>query len=324
MPVEILYAAGCIPIDLNNLFVTSQSASAFIDTAEKCGFPRTCCSWTKGIYGAVRHYGIKRVVFAVQGDCSNNHALAQMLEYEGVECIPFAFPYRRDESEMEAQLNKFAAFFGLDMREAEHWRRELEPMREAARRIDSLTWRECKVHGIENHLWLVSAGDFCSDPANYAAGAGEFLEEARHRDAIQCPVRIGLVGVPPIVPEILEFLESRGAHVVFNETSRQFAMPSGGITLRRQYSDYTYPYGIVCRLKDIRRETERRGLDGLIHYVQSFCFRRIEDKVLREAVQVPVITLEQDRPGPISGQLKTRLEAFVELLASRKKGLRIF
>ncbi len=324
VPVEVLLGAGCVPVDLNNLFITSPFAEDFILTAERSGFPRTCCSWTKGMYGAVRRYGIGRVVVVLQGDCNNNQALAEMLEYEGVECIPFAFPHRQNVTEMAGEMRRFAGRLGTDPETAEVWRERLGPARKLAHEIDMLSWREGKVHGLENHLWLVSTGDFCTNPDRYRSAAERFLESARGRNPIGGRVRLGVAGVPPIVPEIYEFLESRGATVIYNETQHQFSMPRGGETLQHQYTGYTYPYGIRCRLKAIGREARRRRLDGIVHYVQSFCYRRIEDRILRDALPMPVITLEQDRPGAMTGQIKTRLEAFVELLWSRKSGHEIF
>ena len=74
----------------------------------------------------------------------------------------------------------------------------------------------------------------------------------------------------------------------------------------------------------MRRECERRDLDGIIHYVQSFCFRRIEDRIMRHEIDLPALTIECDLPGPLSGQLKTRLEAFVQMLDAKKQGRTIF
>jgi benzoyl-CoA reductase/2-hydroxyglutaryl-CoA dehydratase subunit BcrC/BadD/HgdB len=137
-------------------------------------------------------------------------------------------------------------------------------------------------------------------------------------------LRLGFVGVPPIVPDIYACVESAGGLVVYNETQRQFAMPEEADSLAEQYSRYTYPYGIFARVEDVKRECERRALDGIIHYVQSFCFRRIEDRILRASVPVPVLTVECDLPGALSGQLATRLEAFVQMLEARKAGRAIF
>ena len=112
--------------------------------------------------------------------------------------------------------------------------------------------------------------------------------------------------------------------MVYNEIQRQFAMVGPARCLAEQYSRYTYPYGVFGRIEDVRRECERRALDGIIHYVQSFCFRRIEDRILRESVALPVLTVECDMPGEVSGQLRTRLEAFVQMLEARKQGRPIF
>jgi benzoyl-CoA reductase/2-hydroxyglutaryl-CoA dehydratase subunit BcrC/BadD/HgdB len=81
-----------------------------------------------------------------------------------------------------------------------------------------------------------------------------------------------------------------------------------------QYRAYTYPYGVFFRLKDIQREIERREIKGLIHYVQSFCFRQIEDLIIRTRLKIPVLTLEGDRPGRLDARTRLRLEAFLEML----------
>jgi len=89
-------------------------------------------------------------------------------------------------------------------------------------------------------------------------------------------------------------------------------------SLSEQYLQYTYPYGVAPRIADIRQEVSRRRIDGLIHYVQSFCFRHIQDRLIRQAAGVPVLTLEYDRPGPLDGRSRTRLEAFLEMLDLRR------
>jgi benzoyl-CoA reductase/2-hydroxyglutaryl-CoA dehydratase subunit BcrC/BadD/HgdB len=324
VPVEVILAAGLVPVDLNNVFVTAADPLALVAEAERAGFPRTCCCWTKGIYGAVRRHGVKRVIGVTQGDCSNTHALMEVLRFEGVECIPFEFPYQPDPPRLEQAIRALGGELGAGLAEAELWRVRLAGARQRAAEIDRLSWQECRVSGRENHLWLVSTSDFCADPGAYEHEAGRFLAQAAARQPVPHRMRLGYVGVPPIAPEIYEYLESVGGLVLYNETQRQFAMPGGGGSLAEQYSRYTYPYGIFARIEDVRRECQRRALDGIVHYVQSFCFRRIEDRILRETVRLPVLTIECDRPGPLSGQIKTRLEAFVQMLQARKEGRAIF
>ncbi|MBC8554688.1 MAG: 2-hydroxyacyl-CoA dehydratase, partial [Candidatus Brocadiales bacterium] len=41
------------------------------------------------------------------------------------------------------------------------------------------------------------------------------------------------------------------------------------------------------------------------------------DSLVRKHVDIPVLTLDCDRPGRLSGSMRTRIEAFVEMLKSR-------
>ena len=121
--------------------------------------------------------------------------------------------------------------------------------------------------------------------------------------------------MPPICSDLFEVLAGLGAAVVLSEMPRQFAMPGGGAGLVEQYLRYTYPYDVFYRLEDIERECERRRVDGAVHYVQSFCYRQIQDRLIRERLARPILTLECDRPGPLDAPCRTRLEAFTEMLA---------
>ncbi|MHC4481861.1 MAG: 2-hydroxyacyl-CoA dehydratase family protein [Planctomycetota bacterium] len=320
VPVEVIYAAGLVPVDLNNLFVTGEHPLELAERAERAGFPRACCCWTKGLYGAVHEFGIARVIGVTRGDCSNAEALLAVLQHEGVDCMTFNYPQRQEAAEVAGAIAQLAEGLSVALPEAEGWRERLAPARAAAAEIDRLSWEEGKLTGLENHLWLVSASDFCADPERYEAEARAFVAAAAERAPAPDGLRLGLCGIPPIVPHIYEFLESMGARVVYNETQRQFAMLEPAGSLAEQYARYTYPYGVFARIEDIRAECARRRLDGLIHYVQSFCHRRIEDRIIRDRLSVPVLTLEADRPEPLSGQLKTRLETFVQMLrASRRR-----
>ena len=120
--------------------------------------------------------------------------------------------------------------------------------------------------------------------------------------------------MPPILSDLHDFIEERGAIVVFNEFQRQFSMPFEVDSLRQQYSWYTYPYDTNFRLEDIKREIRKRNIDGIINYVQNFCWRQLTDRLIREALEVPVLTLQADTPGPVGGPLATRIEAFLEML----------
>ena len=317
IPFEILFAAGCVPVDLNNVFIGSSFPADHIRRAETDGFPRNSCGWIKGIYGVVRQSDFREIVAVTQGDCSFTQALMEVLRHRGVSVFPFAFPFDRDPDFLSRELGKMAARFGTTVAEGERWKERLDAVRRLAHEIDRLTWEEGKVTGEENHRWLVACSDFEGDPDGYAQRAGAFLAEASARPPRNDLLPIAFVGVPPIVSGLHVCFEEAGARFVLNEVQRQFAMPGATGSLVEQYLAYTYPYSFFERLADIKAEAARREVRGIVHYVQSFCFRQIEDILLREEVGVPVLTLEGDAPGPVDGRTRIRVQAFVEMLQGR-------
>ncbi|MGD8718872.1 MAG: 2-hydroxyacyl-CoA dehydratase [Candidatus Zixiibacteriota bacterium] len=315
LPIEVLLAAGFEPVDLNNLFIGLPDPEGAVSEAEGAGFPRNTCAWIKGIYATVRAEGIGRVAVVTGGDCSNAVALGEVLADEGVDVLGFAFPPRPERRAMATALEELAAEVGTTVPAAEGVFDKLKVSRRALAELDELTWREGVVTGRENFDWLLRAGDFAGGVERFEADVTAFLEEARGRKAgaAQKP-RLGVVGVPPINDDLFEFLADLAAAVVFNETPRQFALLAGGDDLAAAYAAYTYPYGTGPRLADIGREVERRHVDGLLHYVQAFCYRGIQDILIRRGAPVPVLTLEGERPGPLSAQQRLRLETFVDML----------
>ncbi len=318
VPVEVVFAAGWTPVDLNNVFVGSDEAPAMVEAAEADGMPRNTCSWIKGIFTAAKAGRVDAVIGCVNGDCSNTQALMENLQLDGMRVIPFAYPHVRDAAELERSLAQLCDAFGTTMQEAEAQKQRLDAVRAKALEIDELAWRTGKVTGKESHQWLVSCSDFAGDPDRFARDAAAFLHEAEARQGRGDLIRLAFLGVPPICPELYGFVEELGAGVVFNEIQRQFAMPAATATLVEQYRQYTYPYDIFFRLEDVQSELARRRIDGVIHYVQSFCYRQIQDRILRRRVDLPILTLEFDRPGPLDGQAKIRIEAFVEMLDARR------
>ena len=318
VPIEVIYAAGEVPVDLNNIFITDPDPEGLLVQAEMVGFPRSSCGWIKGIYSVARKRGIRRGIAVTQGDCSNTHALIEVLQMEGAEVFPFAFPYDRDRGLLEAQLERMMEHFGVSWEEVREEKERLDRVRSKAHEIDRLCWQEGRVSGFEDHYFLVNTSDMKGDPEGYEREMEEFLREARSRTPYREEVRLGFVGIPPIFTDFYQFFEEHGARVVFNEIQRQFSMPFQTDDLVEQYLLYTYPYSFFFRLQDIKREVKRREVDGVIHYVQAFCFRQIQDIILRKELDLPILTVEGDRPIALDGRTKLRLESFLEMLRQRK------
>ena len=316
VPIEIMIAGGVVPVDLNNVFITHPERERLISDAEGFGFPANFCSWVKGIFQVAREMGIKEVVGVTRGDCSSTEKLLEVYELLGIKKISFAYPVDREVKSLKQELARFAEDFGTDLKEAELVRKDLEGIRRRLRGLDELTWREGLVSGYENHYWLVSGSDFNRDIDGFGRELNNFLAEVKKRKNGRGGIRIAYLGVPSVFDDLYEVLEGLGGRVVYNEVQREFAMVKGGRNLVEQYLNYTYPYDIFYRLKEIKKELKRRKVQAIVHYAQTFCHRQIEGMIFKKVFKLPVLSIEGDRPGALEPRLRTRLEAFIEMLKS--------
>jgi benzoyl-CoA reductase/2-hydroxyglutaryl-CoA dehydratase subunit BcrC/BadD/HgdB len=321
VPLEVLLAGGWQPLDLNNILVSDPDPTRYITIAERDGFPLNCCTWIKGIYGVCLDKGIDNVLCVTTGDCSNTVMLMETFKLKGLNATAFAYPGRPDPRLMRSILAALAETFGTTLPAAEKIRRELQSVRDLALRLDELTWKENRASGGENHLWLVSASDFNGDHQQYRRDLQGLLETCEKRQPYsESEIRLAYIGVPAVYArELYPFIEKQGARVVFNEIQRQFAMPEPGRSLAEQYANYTYPYSINERLVDIKTEIEKRRIDGVIHYVQAFCHRGIGDIIFRDAIDLPVLTLEGNADFFLNAHVRTRIEAFLDMIQRRKR-----
>jgi len=311
-PVEVVFAAGHKPIDLNNIFI-SGNASAAVHQAELKGFPRTICAWIKGNYTAARKAGIDEVIGIVQGDCANSQSLLGILKDESFPIYHFSFPLERDQQSLDDEISRLERHYGVTREDSERVKLRLDKIRRKLLILDELTWQERRVNGQENHYWLVSASDFWGDPDRFEAELDAFLIQAEQRPKRDSHFRLAYLGVPPIYSNLYQTLSKLGADVVFNEVQRQFAMLSLKPDLLSQYLVYTYPYSVFERLEDILPELEKRKVRAVISYTQSFCHMQIDNMILKKKIDLPFLTLEGDQPEEIDSRTLLRLESFMEV-----------
>ena len=213
-------------------------------------------------------------------------------------------------------MEKLCLAFDTNFEQANYIKKQLDSIRKRLVYIDELTWKHNKATGFENHIWQVSSSDFNGDYVTFGRQLEEEISSIEKREPKTESKRIGYIGVPPINGEIYEFIESLDARVVYNEVQRQFTM-ADSVDIEdivEEYRRFTYPYNIRCRLEDIIDQVKKRKIDGIIHYTQAFCFRGIEDIILRNELDVPILTLEGDRPGAIDSRSKLRIESFIDML----------
>lgn len=243
VPVEVLIAAGYTPVDLNNIFITSEDYLKYIDIAERDGFPKSLCAWIKGIYGACLENNIKEIVGVMEGDCSNTKALIEVFKLRGIKIYPFSFPHSHNLKDVEIEIRKFMDIFNVNEDKVEQVRKRLNRVRKLAKKIDEMTYIDNKVNGFENHLYQVSSSDFNRNIDEFEEHLKKVIEGMEKRESINKKLRLGYIGVPPMTGDIYEFSEKLNAHFVYNEVQREFAFPRGieAANIFEQYYNYTYP-----------------------------------------------------------------------------------
>lgn len=320
VPSEILFCAGVAPMDLNNIFVTAEHYSHYIEIAERDGFPRSMCAWIKGLYGVCMENQIEELVGVIEGDCSNSKSLVELWESKGKKIYPFSFPHNQRKQELERNIRQLMGQFQVDLEQVEQKRKELNQIRQLVHEIDRLTYEEGKVTGFENHLYQVSCSDFEGDAQAFSQKLKGLLFEINARKSNQKKLRLGYLGVPPMTVDLYDYVETLDARIIYNEVQREFTFPRGiyAKNMTEQYMDYTYPYGSAFRIKEIQKQIQERKVDGLIHYTQAFCHRALDHILLKNVIDIPILNIEGDQIQTLDARTKLRIEAFLDMLSDLK------
>lgn len=182
---------------------------------------------------------------------------------------------------------------------------------------------------------------FYDDPARFAAKTNELCDELEARVQAGQGVapagakRILYAGTPMPIPfwTIPALIEGAGAVVVAEESCTGTRLLSGGQTaipgegIDRQLAaiaDRQLQTNCACftpndaRIDDVLRLAKEYEADGVIHFSLSFCQPyNLEGIRVQKALQqagIPVLVIDGDYTQEQAGQLKTRIEAFLETL----------
>ncbi|MTI46308.1 MAG: 2-hydroxyacyl-CoA dehydratase [Firmicutes bacterium] len=192
---------------------------------------------------------------------------------------------------------------------------------------------------------LVTQIAFYDNPERFIEKTNELCEELEKRVQNKESVfaegtpRILVSGTPMAVPnwKLHHMIETSGGSVVCEETctgTRYFEnlVDNTGETMEEQIkalSDRYLNINCACftpnpgRIDDILRLYKEYKADGVVYYTLPFCQTyATEFKKVKEALDkagIPVIMIESDYSLQDAGQLKTRLEAFFEMLEPKKE-----
>lgn len=138
-------------------------------------------------------------------------------------------------------------------------------------------------------------------------------------------LHIGLAGARP-GNDIRNLLENMGADVVFDLTctglNRSFQLDEGQIL-------HSYAKALLGQIPCMRMmeagqrsqfiDSYKGRVDGIIYHTIQFCdIYSYEYQMLREKKDLPLVLVETDATRQCSGQIRTRIEAFLESLRQAK------
>lgn len=184
---------------------------------------------------------------------------------------------------------------------------------------------------------LISQIAFYDDPERFTLKLEELCDELEKRVKSlkdNGKKRLMITGTPMAIPnwKMHSIIEGLDAQIVVEETctgTRYFEneVSTEGETVEKLIKNLADRYlNINCacftpndgRIDDILRYVDEYKVDGVVYYNLSFChtysveYNRVE-KALKER-NIPVIMIETDYSTEDSGQIKTRVEAFLEMI----------
>ena len=184
---------------------------------------------------------------------------------------------------------------------------------------------------------LVSQIAFYDNPARFTQMVNELCDELEQRIKVEAQnnkKRLMITGTPMALPnwKLHHIIENLPAQVVVEETctgTRYFEneVSTEGETIEdliKNLADRYLEINCACftpndgRIEDILRYVEEYKVDGVVYSNLSFCHTySVEYKKVEEALKkagIPVINIETDYSTEDAGQIKTRVEAFLEML----------
>jgi benzoyl-CoA reductase/2-hydroxyglutaryl-CoA dehydratase subunit BcrC/BadD/HgdB len=304
VPPELIYACGKQPCDLNNFVPNSK-----LDPKSKL------CAWTATWREMVlkNNISIDALIVIAGGDCHNALVDGEKVALNGKPTFFFFYPFDDDNEYLESQLVKLSEF--LEGPEYPQMYYQITKLKELGIELDKKRV-ECKLNASTVFPALISFSDLKSDPTAFKNEIQEIIKNADDVKDQEVNGRIALIGVPPIFPDFHHVAESFGLQIVFDELPFEFIRLGGNslVELARNYVNYTFARNIEFRLEFLKKQFESRRIDGIIHYTQYACHHLLEDDIFRQEFDHPLITIQGDLPCKTPGQVKTRLEAFAEML----------
>jgi len=176
-PIEILYAAGLVPRDINNLFVTHERPESLLAEAEAAGIPPTVCTWTRALLGTTVAHRFPKALVVVRGDCANNAIVGRLLLPPSVEVIEFSYPQSNsDRPGLRKALRSLMRRLNVAPTQVDAVFERFRPIRQMLLQIDQLA-AQGRIPAPVARFCLLDSTDMGGDPDKYQARLAGLIAE---------------------------------------------------------------------------------------------------------------------------------------------------
>lgn len=349
VPEEIVTAAGAICVGL------CGGLDIAIEEVEKV-LPRNLCSLIKSFMGfklaKVCPYFESCDLIVGETTCDGKKKAFEVLnEYAPVYVMETPqmkkdMDYRMWKDELYRFVEVMENLTGksIDEESLREGIRKIDAKRKALQRVSAA--RKAKPSPISGKdALLVYQIAFYDDPVRFAQKVNELADELEERvkNGISASgngegPRIMITGTPMAIPnwKLPHIVETAGATVVYDElcTGERYFQDLVGDVEGKNFDEMidaiarrSLEIDCACftpnerRIKKIVEKAKEYQVDGVIHYSLQFCdpYTIEAFKVERELKEagIPVMRVETDYSQEDVGQLRTRVEAFLELVSEK-------
>jgi benzoyl-CoA reductase/2-hydroxyglutaryl-CoA dehydratase subunit BcrC/BadD/HgdB len=335
VPEELLHSAGALPFRLMGAPIKISHAQAHL--------PPYCCHLVKSslesfLQGQLDF--LKGVIFS--HTCDTMQGLSDIWAHQRRLPIHFdlMIPARLDSESsrhyLKAEIERFKDFleshFGkISLENLKASIHLFNQIREKMGGIYALRRKNSKILLGASFAQMIRAG-YLVDRQRYLQLLNELLNglsEMKEKDSASVPVY--LTGNMTHAPSWFSLIEEAGAQVVQDDLcsgARSLRLmvpehldPVEGLT-QRYFTSFFCPTKYMdpqAHLEALLKEVQESGARGIIFLLYKYCEAHFFDypdlKNALDAKGIPTLLLEVEDPSTSMGQLKIRIQAFVEMLS---------
>jgi benzoyl-CoA reductase/2-hydroxyglutaryl-CoA dehydratase subunit BcrC/BadD/HgdB len=350
VPSEIIYALDAVPLRLCSGFYTDDEIGSDL-------LPSKSCPLVKATVGqfASNNFSDKPDVIISPTTCDQKTKAGAIIEDMGFSVYDMEFPRTKESHESREYWRRSVRKFTKDLSIDLNKKLTKKSLKEAIKKVGYAQHLYHKLNILRKNatspilgkdMFLVTNAFFFDKIDNWIEAVEKLAYECEQRvedkvnSASKMSPRIVYTGSPPIFPnlKIPLLIEQSDAIIVADETCSSNRMFNDMISVDEWFvNDMVdsiadrYLKGCTCPIFTKNTDRKRRIIDlvrdykadGVIYQAFAGCqVYEMEQRSVLEAMQkaqIPILYLESDYSPSQSGQLTTRIEAFVESLKNRKR-----